>query len=415
MAGGYPSLFATRFDSVNSIKGSGGAVLSSGNFLRKGLVVFQLLITSALICGSLMIVKQLRYLENRPLGFSRENILVAQLQSQNLNALFAGGEESFQERLNSFRNTIESQSSVRSTALTTSLIGSGIVFRGVVPEGYTSDDNMFVASLGADHDFLDTYNVKLVAGRDFSKESASDPSEGMLINETAVTEYKWGSSQEALGKTINLEGKVGKVIGVVQDFNFTALTAPISALIIDIQPSYSFLSISLLNENTQQNIDLLKENWNNLFPEKAFEFFFLDQQLNQQYQNFQNFGTIINYFTIIAVLISCLGVYGLILFIVQRKVKEIGVRKVLGSSVVGILRLIFAEFTWLILIAFVIAIPFSYYLITKWFENFIYHTTIDVLTYIISLGLVLVIVAVTIMYNAYRAATANPVTSLRSE
>jgi putative ABC transport system permease protein len=255
----------------------------------------------------------------------------------------------------------------------------------------------------------------LVAGRDFSKESASDPSEGMLINETAVTEYKWGSSQEALGKTINLEGKVGKVIGVVQDFNFTALTAPISALIIDIQPRYSFLSISLLNENTQQNIDLLKENWNNLFPEKAFEFFFLDQQLNQQYQNFQNFGTIINYFTIIAVLISCLGVYGLILFIVQRKVKEIGVRKVLGSSVVGILRLIFAEFTWLILIAFVIAIPFSYYLITKWFENFIYHTTIDVITYIISLGLVLVIVAVTIMYNAYRAATANPVTSLRSE
>ena len=415
LAGGYPSLFATRFDSVNSLKGGSGLSLGSGNFLRKGLVVFQLIITSALISGSLMILKQLNYLQNRPLGFNKENVLVVQLQSQNLNSIFSGTEGNFVERLESYRKEIGAQSFIKSTALTTSTIGSGIVFRGVVPDGYTQDDNMFVASLGADYDFFDTYNVELLAGRIFSEEVGSDPLEGFVVNEAAVKEYNWGTPEEALGRTINLEGKVGKVIGVVRDFNFAALTTSISALVIDMRVRYGLLSIKMLNENTQDNISVLKSKWNELFPEKTFEFFFLDDQLNNQYQNYQNFGTIITYFTFVAVLISCLGVYGLILFVVQRKVKEIGVRKVLGSTVQGILKLIFMEFTWLILIAFIIAVPFSYYLISQWFENFVYHTSVDVFTYLMSLGIVLTIVGFTIFYNAHKAASANPVNSLRSE
>lgn len=415
LAGGYPSLFATRFDSVNSLKGSGGSSLTSGNFLRKGLVVFQLIITSALISGSMMIIKQLNYLQNRPLGFSKDNVLVVQLQSQNLNSIFSGSEGNFIERLSSYRTEIASQSFVKSTALTTSSVGSGIVFRGVVPEGYSQDDNMFVASLGADYDFFDTYDVELLVGRSFSEEVASDPLEGFVVNESAVKEYNWGTPEEALGRTINLEGKEGKVIGVVRDFNFAALTSAITPLVIDMRPRYGLLSIKMLNENTQDNISLLQSEWNQLFPEKTFEFFFLDEQLNTQYQNYQNFGTIITYFTFIAVLISCLGVYGLILFVVQRKVKEIGVRKVLGSTVSGILKLIFMEFTWLILIAFLVAVPFSYYLITQWFDNFVYHTSVDVLTYLMSLGIVLSVVGFTIFYNAHKAASANPVNSLRSE
>lgn len=415
LAGGYPSLFATRFDSVNSLKGGGGLSLGSGNFLRKGLVVFQLIITSVLISGSLMILKQLNYLQNRPLGFNKENVLVVQLQSQNLNSIFSGSEGNFVERLESFRKEIESQSFIKSTALTTSTIGSGIVFRGVIPDGHTQDDNMFVASLGADYDFFEVYDVELLAGRIFSEEVASDPLEGFIVNEVAVKEYNWGTPEDALGRPINLEGKEGKVIGVVRDFNFSSLTTAISALTIDLRPRYGLLSIKMLNENTQGNISLLQSKWNELFPEKTFEFFFLDEQLNNQYQNYQNFGTIITYFTFIAVLISCLGVYGLILFVVQRKVKEIGVRKVLGSTVPAILKLIFMEFTWLILIAFIIAVPFSYYLITQWFENFAYHTTVDIFTYLLSLGIVLAIVCMTIFYNAHKAASSNPINSLRSE
>jgi putative ABC transport system permease protein len=415
LAGGYPSLFATRFDSVISLKGSGGSSLTSGNFLRKGLVVFQLIITSALISGSMMILKQLNYLQNRPLGFNRDNILVVQLQSQNLNAIFSGSEGNFMERLGTYRDEIASQSFVKSTALTTNSVGSGIVFRGVVPDGFSQDDNMFVASLGADYDFFETYDVELLAGRIFNEEVGSDPLEGFVVNESAVREYNWGTPSEALGRTINLEGKEGKVIGVVRDFNFASLTTAISPLVIDMRARYVLLSIKMQNENTQDNINLLQAKWNELFPEKTFEFFFLDERLNNQYQNYQNFGTIINYFTFVAVLISCLGVYGLMLFVVQRKVKEIGVRKVLGSTVQGILKLIFIEFTWLILIAFIIAVPFSYYLISQWFENFVYHTSVDVFTYLMSLGIVLAIVGFTIFYNAHKAASANPVNSLRSE
>ena len=415
LAGAYPSIFATRFDSVYAIKGAGGNPLSSGSYLRKVLVVFQLIIASVLISGSLMIVKQLRYIQNRPLGFNKENVIVVQLQSQNMNSIFSRGEENFDERLNSFRTTIESQSAVKSTALTSNLIGTGITFRGITPEGFSSEDNMFVANLEADYDFFETFDVKLVAGRTFNREVGSDPIDGVVVNETAVSEFKWGSAEQALGRTIDLEGRKAKVIGVIEDFNFNALTTPISALVISMGERYPLLSIRLLNANTQENIELLRSNWNKLFPEKTFEFFFLDERLDNQYRSYQNFGTIILYFTFIAVLISCLGVYGLILFVVQRKVKEIGVRKVLGSSVPAILKLIFMEFTWLILIAFVVAVPFSLYLITMWFENFIYHTSVDPFTYLLSFGIVLLTVGLTVYYNAYKAAAANPVTSLRSE
>jgi putative ABC transport system permease protein len=152
-----------------------------------------------------------------------------------------------------------------------------------------------------------------------------------------------------------------------------------------------------------------------LFPEKSFQFTFLDEQLDQQYSNFQNFGKIIQSFALIAILISCLGVYGLVLFVVQRKVKEIGVRKVVGASMTNILQLIYADFMWLLVIGFVLAVPISYYFINQWLNNFVFHTQIDFVTYVISFVLVLIVVALTISYHAIKAALANPVLSLRSE
>ena len=152
-----------------------------------------------------------------------------------------------------------------------------------------------------------------------------------------------------------------------------------------------------------------------MFPEKAFEFSFLDEQLNQQYSNYRNFGSVIESFTFIAILISCLGVYGLVLFTVQRKVKEIGVRKVLGATVGNILKLIYGDFLLLLIIAFVLAVPVSWYFINKWLENFIFHTTVDPITYTISFLVVLMVMSLTISYHAVKASLANPVHSLRSE
>jgi putative ABC transport system permease protein len=231
-----------------------------------------------------------------------------------------------------------------------------------------------------------------------------------------VQEFKWGTPEQAIGKTINREGKQGKVIGVIKDFNFTDLLTPISALVLELDADqFAVLSIRFDNQNITQTLETLEAQWNRIFPEKAFEYTFLDEQLNSQYRNFQNFRTIIQTFTVIGILIACLGVYGLVLFTVQRKVKEIGVRKVLGATIRGILGLIYRDFAWLIVIGFTLAVPVSYYLLEQWLTNFMYRTTIDGFTYGISFVLILLIVSLTISYHAVRAARANPVNSLRTE
>jgi putative ABC transport system permease protein len=187
-------------------------------------------------------------------------------------------------------------------------------------------------------------------------------------------------------------------------------------VIIELNPNqFNTLSIRFDNDQVERTITAIETKWNLMFPEKAFEFSFLDEELDDQYATFSSFGTIIRTFTAVAVLISCLGVYGLVLFVVQRKVKEIGVRKVLGASVLNILRLIYREFVLLVLVGFFVAIPLSYYLMNQWLGNFTYHISLDGTTYLVTLAMLLLITLLTISHQAIRASTVNPVNSLRSE
>lgn len=415
LAGGYPAYFVTRFTSIHALKG-GGIAVGENRFLRKSLVVFQLSIACMLLSGSLLIVKQLDYLNNRPLGFQKEHVITIPLFSQNLNGYFQQTDTSFHSRLQSFRDRVEMQGGVRETALSSGTPGVGAIYRGTIPEGFTSDDNIFAANMAVDYDFQKVYGLELAKGRWFNQDHGTDVTEAFVINETAIEEFNWESIDKALGKTIDREGKKGQVVGVVKDFNFASLTTPISALVFSIDRNqFNTLSIKFENATVETALKGIEREWSTLFPEKTFQFSFLDEQLNQQYANFQNFGFIIQCFTAIAIILSCLGVYGLVLFTVQRKVKEIGVRKVLGASVQHILAIIYRDFALLILLGFVIAVPVTYYFINQWFSNFIYHTAIDALTFFISLGLVLLIVSVTISYQAIQAALANPIKSLRSE
>lgn len=415
LAGGYPAYFVTTFESVQALKGA-GTTGDGRQYLRKVLVVFQLTIACLLVSGSLLIMKQLDYLSSRPLGFQKEQVINVPLFSQNMNGYFRQNDTTFRSRLQSFQDLVTAQTGIHSTTLSSGSPGSGVVFRGTIPEGFTREDNMFIANLSVDYDFLSTYGIEVMTGRNFSREYVTDEHEAFMVNETAVREFNWGTPDEALGKTIDREGKKGKVIGIVKDFHFADLTSPLSAVVLSIDRNqFSALSIRFDNAYVQQTIQKIEGEWNRIFPEKAFEFYFLDEQLNEQYAAFQNFGLIIQVFTIIAILISCLGVYGLVLYTVQRKVKEIGVRKVLGASVRNILILIYRDFTILIAIGFVLAVPVTYLLVDNWFTNFIYHTSIDAGTFLISLLLVVLIVSLTISYQAMKAAAANPVRSLRSE
>lgn len=415
LAGGYPSYFVASFNSVGSLKGSAGSGAGS-QWLRRTLVVFQMTIASLLLVGSMAIVNQLQYLQDRPLGFQREHIVTVPLTSQNLNRIFNQGDSTFRRRLQNFRDEIETLAGVKKTTLSSNAPGLGATYRGTIPEGFSREDNLFMANFSVDYDYNDTYEMAMVAGRWFDRDHGTDPAEGFIVNEMAVKEWKWGTPEEALGKTINREQKIGKVIGVMKDFNFTSLTSPVTPVIVELNPSqFSTLSIRFDNNQVEHTLDAIEAKWNSLFPEKAFEFSFLDQQLNDQYQAYVNFGTIIRTFAGIAILISCLGVYGLVLFVVQRKVKEIGVRKVLGASIPSLLQLISREFVVLVAIGFVIAIPLSYYLINQWLSNFSYRVGLDFLTYGLTFLVLMFITLLTISHQAIKASRANPVQSLRTE
>jgi putative ABC transport system permease protein len=378
LAGGYPAYFVTQFNSINSLKGEGTG-RQGKQWLRKGLVIFQLSIACMLMSGSLLIMKQLNFLSDRPLGFQKDHTINIPLFSQNLNGIFRQNDSTFWVRLQSFRDVIETQSGVKGTALSSNAPGLGVVFRGTVPEGFTQQDNMFIANLSVDYDFLKTYGMELVAGRTFSKDFGTDLAEGFIVNETAVGEFKWETPEKAIGKKIVREGKEGRVIGVIRDFNFTSMTTPVSAMVLEISPNqYNTLSVKFENAEVQTTIDRLEKEWGRMFPEKTFQFTFLDEQL-------------------------------------QRKIKEIGVRKVLGAGIGSILRLIYQDFAWLLAIGFIVAIPMSYYFMNQWLQNFTYRTSIDMMTYLISFSLVVLVVGLTIAYQALLAAMANPVKSLRSE
>ncbi|CAN5569038.1 ABC transporter permease [soil metagenome] len=416
LAGAYPAYFISQFNSVTSIKGSGGDTVSGGNLLRKSLVVFQLMIACILLSGSMMLIKQMDFLKDQPLGFERAHMINIPLNSQNLNAIFMRADSTFRTRLRTFQDRIETQTNVEKTSTSSGVPGLGTIYRGVIPEGFTQEDNLIAADLSVDFDFFEAYGIKIIAGRPFSKEYGTDSNEGFMVNETAIKEFHWGTPEQALGKTIDREGKKGRVIGVVKDFNIASLTSAMAPVVIEIDPNqWGLLNVKFKNGNVASTIEIIEREWDVLFPEKSFEFTLLDEHLNQQYSNFHNFGKIIQSFTFIAILISCLGVYGLVLFVVQRKVKEIGVRKVVGASMVNILSLIYKDFVWLLLIGFLLAVPVSFYFINQWLTNFTFHTNIDLFTYVVSFLLVLVVVAFTISYHAVKAALANPVVSLRSE
>lgn len=415
LAGGYPAYFIATFDSIHALKSQvsrhGGTQL-----MRKLLVAFQLTVACVLLSGALLIMKQLNFLNEKSLGFQKSGIINVSLFSNNLNGIFRQNDSTFWSRLQTYRDAIESQSGIKGTTLSSNPPGLGAIFRGTIPEGFTQEDNMFVANSSVDEDFLKAFEMELAAGRNFSHDFPSDAQDAFIVNETAVSEWGWGDAENALGKEINREGKKGKVIGVVKDFNFSSLTTPVGAMVLEKSPNqFTTLSIHFEKTNIAERLDDLQSKWNELFPEKSFEYAFFDTQLENQYSNFINFGTIIKVFTAIAMLISCLGVYGLVLFIVQHKVKEIGVRKVLGATVSSILKLICKDFALLLVIAFMLSIPISYWLIDQWMENFTFRASIGVVPYLIGFVVLALVVGITVSYHAFMASIANPVKSLRSE
>lgn len=397
LSGIYPALFLSAFKPVKVLKGT--FRLGRGNKkFRKVLVTFQFVLTIVLIIGTVVVNRQLHFVQNKSLGYTKEQLVCIKLPGE-LNKKF----DLIKERLQKDEGVINIAG--------VSYPPSGVLSSTDVNdwEGRKSDNPFLIYNLSATYDFTKTMQVKMIEGRFYSRKFKTDTAIGCIVNEAAV-------------RAMDMKSPVGKkmlglkILGVIKDFNFTSLHSKIAPLIIYFSPSeIKQLLVRIHPNNISHTINSLEETWDKIAPDFPFEYSFLDEQINNLYRADQRTGNVINVFSFLALFIACLGMFGLASFTAEQRTKEVGVRKVLGAKVTGIILLLSKEFTIYVLFANIFAWPAAYFILNKWLENFAYHVDMTWWMFLIP-GLIAFVIAVaTVSFQAIKAAIANPVESLRYE
>ena len=401
----YPSLFLSSYNPVRIFKGethNGNKTIS----LRKGLIVFQFSLLIGLIICTLVVTRQLDFIENGKLGYDKENIFCVPLNGFSYSQI-----DALKSELSNDPNVV---ARAQANRLMTEAYQVQLLSFGKVNHRET---HQAITRLHADQDFASTYKLTLKEGRFFTPEFSASDSNNFVLNETAANLM---GKTSPVNKEFKLGNRVGKVIGVVKDFHFSSFHKKIEPLVI-VQPNEKqnarlrLLSVRLKKGNLKNSVTSVESMWKNIAPSTPFNFYFLDQYIDNQYRAEQRTETLLSYFSIFAILIACLGLYGLTLFITETKTKEIGVRKVLGASVRSIVSLFAKDFIKWIIIANLIAWPAAYYFMNKWLQTFAYKIELSWWLFAVSAGIALLIALITISIQAIKAATANPVKSLRYE
>jgi len=422
LAGLYPAFFISAFEPVTTLSGDFSGNKGRGGLLRKTLLIVQFSASMGLIIATLIMFRQLNFIQSRPLGFEKENTLVVPVRNWSINSIFTRPNDSLYHRLQAFRQKIMANQDITGVTLSDQQPGLGVLRRGVLPQGFAVSDNLFALNMRVDYNFISTYRMEMVAGRNFSEAYGSDKDHAFIINETAVRHFRFGTPAQAIGKTFSLVGKRGAkekegiIVGVVRDFYAESLYTPIDVLVMDVDyPSLTSFSIKIRADRKKEAIAFLQKNWDAWFPGKDFQYSFLDKGLEDQYARDQQQGKAIGYFCALAVFISCLGLLGMIALAARQRIREIGIRKVLGATVTSILVLLSKDFIRLILLSIVVAMPFTIWIMHRWLANFAYH--IDISWWIITLSAVamIAIAMLTLCLQAIQAALASPLKSLRSK
>lgn len=407
LSGIYPAVFMSSFQPVKVLKGLFKA--SGGNIsFRQVLVTAQFAISIILIISTVVVFKQLRYMQQKSLGFNREHIVTLQ---------YNGG---LNNNFEAFRNDLLTNSAIkevtRSSRIPTGRLldaqGSQIINNDTaVP---VSADIKYVV---ADQQFLSTYGVRIVAGRGLSKDFTTDTS-SFLINEAAVKALGFTNNEKVIGKTMTYGGRRGQVVGIINDFHFESMHQKIVPLIL-LMPAtpneYGRISVKIAGNAIPAALSHIQQTWNRFLPDVPYEHTFMDENFDKLYKSEERQGNLFTTFACIAIFIACLGLFGLTTFTITQRIKEIGIRKVLGASTGNIVGLLSKDFVKLVLIAAIIAFPVAWYAMSNWLQDFAYRTNIQWWIFITALAIAAFIALATISIQAIKAALANPVKSLRSE
>lgn len=406
LAGFYPALVLSGFQPVMILKGINKSDARGVN-LRKGLVVFQFSLSIALIAGTIIVYFQMGHLLDKDMGFDKERMLVL--------------DYSYDDKVNfvssALKSELESNPDILSVAFSRSVPGS------YFPNAYTTIQNaegeMFgqaqpVFQVGLD--FINHFDLELVAGRSYSRDFPSDSTSALVINEAAARQYGFANPADAVGKKFEQWGRAGEVIGVVKDFNYISLHRAVEPLTLPFEAYASrYMSLKIGGNDIPKTIASIEKTWKELAPHRPFIYSFLDEDFNKQYQADFRFRKIFTTFSFLAILIASLGLLGLATYTAGQRTKEIGIRKVMGADVSSIVGLLSKDFIKLVLVALVVATPLSWYAMNKWLEGFAYREPIQWWVFLIAGILAIVAAMVTISFQSIKAALVNPVESLRSE
>lgn len=398
LAGSWPAFVLSSFKPTQVLKGASKSG-SKGMGMRRVLVVVQFAISISLIIGSGIVYQQINFIKTRNMGYNREQILTFSFNRET-----AAQYDTMVEKLGQSPDILSISSSGN-------LPGRTMGRTGMQPDGIDQTDPWIVSSMSMDEHFIETLGLELVEGRNFSREFGTDAEEAVIINQAAATAIGW---DESLNKTFE-KGQL-KVVGVIKDFHFATLRHVVEPLVIRFRPGANgLLSLKLRAGAIPDAIGHLKAVWDELLPGHPLEFTFLDDEFNMQYRREQSFGSLTRGFTVLAIFIACLGLFGLASHTVEQRTKEIGIRKILGAGVGSLLILLAKTYLKLVLLANLIAWPIAFFMMKSWLADFVYRIEIGIGIFVISLVSAAVISLMTVSFHSIRAANTDPIQALRYE
>ncbi|QEC40649.1 ABC transporter permease [Pseudobacter ginsenosidimutans] len=407
LAGFYPALVLSGFKPISVLKGNFGRS-NSGALLRKALVITQFIISAGLIMATIIMWRQMQFMQSRELGFDKGNTILVSVNKVPWMLRH--------ERTEVYKTALLGISGVKHVSACNAVPGrTGWNGQFAYPEGRSKEDALSVEFIPVDADYVKTIGLQLSAGRDFLKGSKADEEESFIINEAAAAYFGWGNAANALGKKLSTSGKDGRVVGVLKDYHQHGLQESIRAVVLSPMANVNLFAVRYEGIAAGRMIENAKAAWDKVYSGYPMEYFFLDEDFQQQYKKEEKQQAFMAMAAVLAIVIGSMGLLGLVIYTAQRRVKEIGIRKVLGASVAGIVALLSFDLLKLVAWAVLLTVPLTWWLMHTWLQQFAYRVAISWWIFVVAGVVALLVALLTISIQAVRAALANPVNSLKSE